>query len=118
MQLALRDVDTSALARVALPGEMHAVARPVDLLLPVEGKMITILCHDDLRVQAGRGDAALLQLLRQWCDDRHGIEFAAMDELAPDESAAHEARRLVVELPEALSLPKGSLTSPSAGSGP
>ena len=60
--------------------------------------MVAILCHDDLREQAGRGNASLLELLRQRGDDGHGVEFAAPDELAPDESKAHEARRLVVEL--------------------
>ena len=84
--------------RHRLPGEMHAVARPVDFLLPVEGKVIAILAHDDLCEQAGRGNAAILELLRQWGDERHGVEFAAPDELAPDEPKAHEARRLVVEL--------------------
>ena len=86
--------------------------------------MVAILCHDDLREpfrqaqgpepaegQAGRGDAAFLELLRQRGDDWHGVELGAMHILSPDESKAHEARRLVVELPKALSLPKGSLTS-------
>ena len=60
--------------------------------------MVAILCHDDLREQAGRGEATLLELLRQRGDHGHGVAFAAPDELSPDKSKAHEARRFVVEL--------------------
>ena len=53
---------------------------------------------DDLRAQAGRGQAALLQLLGQRGNQRRLIELGAMAILAPDQPPAQKARRLIVEL--------------------
>jgi len=54
--------------------------------------------HDHLRQKTGRGEAAFLQHRRQRGDDRHGVEFAAFDILAPDQAPTQETRRFVVEL--------------------
>ena len=86
--------------------------------------MVAILGDDDLcepfrqaqgpepvEGQAGCGDATLLELIGERGDHGHAVELGGMHVLSPDEPPAHEARGLVVQLPEALSLPKGSLTS-------
>jgi hypothetical protein len=44
-----------------LAGQIDTVAGPVNLLLAAEWKVVAILGDEDVRQQAGRGQAALLQ---------------------------------------------------------
>ncbi len=77
---------------------MDAVAGAVNLLLPVERQVIAELGNEDLREQAGRGQAAFLQARGQRGDGGHGVDFAAAHILAPDQAAAQKARGFVIEL--------------------
>ena len=60
--------------------------------------MIAELRDEDLREQAWCGHAAFLQARGQRGDDGHGVDLAAAHILAPNQAAAQEARRFVIEL--------------------
>jgi hypothetical protein len=71
---------------------MDAMAAAVNLLLPVERQMIAELGDEDLREQARRREAALLQARGQRGADGHSIDLAAAHILSADEAAAQKAR--------------------------
>ena len=51
-------------------GQLHWMAPSVDLFLSVEGKLIAVFPEEDVREQASRGQATILQALRQRGDER------------------------------------------------
>ena len=76
---------------------MHPVALAVAGLLPVKWQVIGILGAEHLRGQPCGGQAAFLQARWPGRDERGSVRISTAHELAPDESAANEARRSVVE---------------------
>ena len=71
--------------------------RGVDLLLPVEWQMIAVFGDDDLREQSWCGDATLLQGVQRGNDGRL-VGLITLHILPPDDAAAEEPRRFIVEL--------------------
>src|SRR5580658_6167334 len=84
--------------RHALARQVHPMAAPVDLFLPVQRKVVAVFAYKDLRQQPWRGDATLLELLRQRRDDWRVLALPAMHVLSPDQPPPNESGRLVVEL--------------------
>src|SRR5215210_4679929 len=70
----------------------------VDLLLAIQGQMITILGDQDLRQESRRGDAAFVQAFGQGSNYILSIFIVTRHVFAPDQSAAKEPSRLIVEL--------------------
>ncbi|MEN9576773.1 MAG: hypothetical protein RL514_4628 [Verrucomicrobiota bacterium] len=81
-----------------LTRQMHLVAVPEDLFLPIQRKVIAVFADQHLRQQARCGQAAIQQPFRQGCDHGRLVEFHPVNVFAADHAAAQKAGRFVIEL--------------------
>ncbi len=74
------------------------MALPVNLLLSVKGKMVTVFSNHNMRQKSRRGQAPVQQALRQGRDHGRAIQFGFVNILSANDSAAQKTARLVIEL--------------------
>ena len=69
-----------------------------DLFLPIQRQMVAVFGHQDVRQQARRGQAAVLQPFRQRRDHRGKGRRNAGNIFFADGAAAQKAGRFVIQL--------------------
>ena len=77
---------------------MNSVPLLVNLFLSIEGQMVAVFSHHDLRQQARRGQAAIQQSFRQGGDHRRRVQFGSMHKLSAHDSAPEKTPRLIIQL--------------------
>lgn len=81
-----------------LPGDVHAVAGAVNLLLAIQRKMVGVFAYHHLSDQIRGGQAPFLQTRWQGGDHRRGKWRIDPHELATNKSTLRETPRTIVEL--------------------